>query len=110
VDADLVVIAHSKGAGGQLSDGSSVGVFEGQLLILLEDALVAEEEPTAHTEGGFGKTLAGGQAVVMERVGRIKLAAKLAELESLTHLELGLSKAQISGLFDVHLGRLDALG
>lgn len=65
VDTDFVVVAHGKLASGQLRGRCLVSILESQLFVLFEDTLVAKEEPSTNTKGGFWNSLLGGQAVVM---------------------------------------------
>ena len=65
VNANLMVVSHRKFAGWKLLRGCLLRIFESQLLVLLEDPLVAKEKPTADTERGFGVALISSKAIVV---------------------------------------------
>jgi hypothetical protein len=101
-DTDFVIVTHGKLAGGKLSIGGLLSVLEGELLVLLEDALVAKQEPSAHSKGSLGIALVGREAIIVDGVGGIKFAAKLAQLISLAHFVLCFGETQVGCLFNVH--------
>lgn len=77
VDTNFVVVAHGELASGQLRRRRLVGVFEGQLFVLLENTLIAKEEPSADSKSSLWNSLLGGQSVVVQGVGGVKVAAQL---------------------------------
>jgi hypothetical protein len=66
VDTNLVVVADGKLSCGEFLGRCLHGIFERQLLVLLEDAFVTEEEPSADAQRGLRITLVGCQSVVMK--------------------------------------------
>jgi hypothetical protein len=101
VDSNLVIVTHRKLASGKTGVGSILGVLEGQLFILCKDILISKQEPSTHAQRGLRRPLAGGKAVVMERICWVEIASELAELVCLAHFELRFSEAKIRSFLNV---------
>jgi hypothetical protein len=102
VNTNLIVVAQRKFACGELVICCLHSILVSKLLILLEHTFISEQEPAANTKCSFWEALLGSEAIVMKGESRVKVTSKLAQLESLTHLELRLSKPLIGRLLDVH--------
>jgi hypothetical protein len=57
VDANFMVVSHGEFTSSKLGRRGLLRILVSQLFVLLEHALEAEEEPSAHTKGSFSIAL-----------------------------------------------------